>query len=56
MTVLLPSLVLLVLWQTLRRDPIYFGGVNVADEAAILKLLGFTKGALPFKYKGIPLT
>ncbi|XP_016491274.1 uncharacterized protein LOC107810954 [Nicotiana tabacum] len=38
------------------KSSIYFGGVCKDDQNAILQALGFTKGELPFRYLGIPLS
>nr|XP_009606675.1 uncharacterized protein LOC104100985 [Nicotiana tomentosiformis] len=40
----------------LGRNSIYFGGVPEAEQEFILQQVGFTNGALPFKYLGVPLS
>lgn len=34
---------------------VYIGGITETEESMILRLSGFVKGSLPFKYLGIPL-
>lgn len=38
------------------KSSIYFGGVCREDQEDIMQSLGFTKGELPFRYLGIPLS
>ncbi|OIT38047.1 hypothetical protein A4A49_58128, partial [Nicotiana attenuata] len=44
------------LQANLGKSSIYFGGVSQTDQELILRNLGFTKGLLPFKYLGVPLS
>lgn len=40
----------------LTKSSIYFGGVNPVLQQHILAILGFSKGELPFRYLGVPLS
>ncbi|XP_060195131.1 uncharacterized protein LOC132624355 [Lycium barbarum] len=40
----------------LEKSSIYFGGVPMADQESILELTGFTRGELPIRYLGVPLS
>ncbi|XP_019256263.1 PREDICTED: uncharacterized protein LOC109234649 [Nicotiana attenuata] len=44
------------LQANLGKRSIYFGGVPQAEQELIPSQLRFTKGALPFKYLGVPLS
>ncbi|OIT39896.1 hypothetical protein A4A49_55824 [Nicotiana attenuata] len=38
------------------KNSIYFGGVTEDMQQNIIKCLGFSKGSLPFRYLGVPLS
>lgn len=38
------------------KSSVHFGGMNTYVQQEILQILGFTKGELPFKYLGVPLS
>nr|XP_016457391.1 PREDICTED: uncharacterized protein LOC107781232 [Nicotiana tabacum] len=38
------------------KSSIYFGGVDATVQQQIIKLTGFTKGELPIRYLGVPLS
>ncbi|XP_019238604.1 PREDICTED: uncharacterized protein LOC109218682 [Nicotiana attenuata] len=40
----------------LNKSNIYFGGVSSLIQQQIMELLGYTKGDLPFRYLGVPLS
>ncbi|XP_056687533.1 uncharacterized protein [Spinacia oleracea] len=37
------------------KTEVYFSGVHQGEQEAIMEALGITKGALPFRYLGVPL-
>lgn len=39
-----------------QKSNIYFGGVSETEQQLILQEFGMLKGALPFKYLGVPLS
>ncbi|XP_075092023.1 secreted RxLR effector protein 78-like [Nicotiana tabacum] len=53
-----PFLFILAMEYLTNRDKssIYFGGVILEIQQEILGMLGYTKGDLPFKYLGVPLS
>lgn len=44
------------LQANLGKSLVYFGGVNQQQQVKIIQLLGYSRGELPFKYLGVPLS